>query len=144
MEERDYDSLIDPDKMAENPGLLPYAHTVGSAIIRPIDKGRTKGLAMQAMYEQSDIQLTQIKQQVESLLTQAQKIHDRITISESIYEADCSFKPLIGNTYHLYLKKDGKKVLSMIAPNEWGKIKPYEYEASIRLLADHTWIIVEG
>ena len=40
---------IDLDKIAEQPHLLPYAHTLGGAIIRPIDKGRTKGVAMSAM-----------------------------------------------------------------------------------------------
>ena len=42
---------IDKDKIAENPHLLPYAHTVGGSVIKPIDKGRTKGLALDAMYE---------------------------------------------------------------------------------------------
>jgi len=41
---------IDKDKIAENPHLLPYAHTVGGVVIRPMDRGRTKGLAVQAMY----------------------------------------------------------------------------------------------
>ena len=34
---------IDKDKIAKDPHLLPYAHTVGGAIIKPIDKGRAKG-----------------------------------------------------------------------------------------------------
>ncbi len=45
--------LIDPDKVTDSPGLLPYAHHVGSAMIKPIDQGRTEGLAMSAMYEQT-------------------------------------------------------------------------------------------
>ena len=31
---------IDPEKIAENPHLLPYAHSVGGAVIKPMDKGR--------------------------------------------------------------------------------------------------------
>ena len=34
---------IDKDKVAENPHLLPYSHTVGGVVIRPMDRGRTKG-----------------------------------------------------------------------------------------------------
>ena len=34
---------IDPDKVAENPHSLPYAHTVGGAEIKPVDKGKGKG-----------------------------------------------------------------------------------------------------
>ena len=33
---------IDKDKIADAPHLLPYAHSVGSAIIKPIDKGKVK------------------------------------------------------------------------------------------------------
>jgi hypothetical protein len=39
------DKFINPinkDKVAENPGLLPYAHTAGGAVIRPEDMGKTK------------------------------------------------------------------------------------------------------
>lgn len=130
---------IDKDKVADNPGLLPYAHTVGGAIIRPIDKGRTKGLAMSAMYEQTNRQLDQIRKQVELLMKQAQEIHDRVELSERIYKADLNFKPLIGHVYHLYRKKDESDLLSMISPDEWGRSCPYEFLASAKLLSDHTW-----
>lgn len=136
---------IDKDKIAENPHLLPYAHTLGGAIIRPIDKGKTKGLAMSAMYQQTETSLHQIKEQIETLVNQAQIIHNRIQLSEKIYEADCGFKPNIGHTYHLYQKADNSYSLSMIGPEEWGKNKPFVFLASAELLADHTWrIITEG
>lgn len=132
---------ISEDKITHEPHLLPYAHHVGSAIIRPLDKGKTKGIAMKAMYQQTESHLVQIKDQVELLIKQAQKIHDRIALSEKIYKADCGFKPNIGNTYYLYEKADESWVLSMIGPDEWGKKKPYKYLASTNLLADHTWEI---
>lgn len=134
---------IDIDQVADNPGLLPYAHHVGSAIIKPIDKGRTKGNAMTAMYQQTDTQLTQIKEQVEVLIRQAQELHDRISISERIYKADCGFKPVINKTYYVYKKKDDSWVLSMISPEEWGPKGPYVFIATCELLADHTWNVLE-
>lgn len=130
---------IDLDKVAENPGLLPYAHHVGSAIIKPIDKGRTKGNAMTAMYQQTDNQLNQIKDQVELLIRQAQELHDRISISEKIYEADAGFKPVVNKQYYVYQRKDESWVLSMVSPEEWGPNGPYIYVASCSLMADHTW-----
>ena len=130
---------IDPDKVAENPGIMPYGHTVGSAVIRPIDKGRIKGLAVSSMYEQTEMQMDQLRQQVQLLIDQAEVIRKRVDISEKIYLADISIKPLIGKIYHLYQKKDGGNVLSMIAPTEWGTNCPYEFEASVKLLSDHTW-----
>lgn len=133
---------IDKDKTAENPGLLPYAHHVGSAIIRPIDKGRTRGVAMSAMYEQTDKQLDQIRKQVELLVAQAQDIHKRVEISERIYQAEIPFKPVPGQTYHMYRRKDETTVLSLVGPDEWGTSCPYHFEATVRLMADHTWEIV--
>lgn len=129
---------IDPDKVAENPHLLPYAHTLGGAIIRPLDKGRIEGLAMSAMYEQTGDKLNQIKDQIELLVEQAQKIHNRIGISEKIYEAKYNFKPIIGQMYYLYQKEE-EYILSMISPEEWGKSMPYEFLSRAKVLSDHTW-----
>ncbi len=134
---------IDEDKIAKDPHLLPYAHTLAGAIIRPIDKGRTKGVAMTAMYEQTANQLHQIKDQVEKLMAQAQDIHDRIDVSEKVYLADCSFKPVMGQIYQLYEKSDGSWILSMVTPAEWGANPPYFFLATARLLHDHTWEILE-
>ncbi len=134
---------IDKDKIAENPHLLPYAHTVGGAVIKPIDRGRVKGLALKAMYKQTDLQLDQIKEQINLLAQQANRIQDRVIISEMIYTAQCGFKPNIGETYYLYTKSTGDYVLSMVGPKEWGSKSPYEYQATVNLLADHTWDILE-
>ncbi|MBK8392327.1 MAG: DUF2452 domain-containing protein [Saprospiraceae bacterium] len=133
---------ISSDKITENPGLLPYAHHVGSAIIRPLDKGKTKGNAMKAMYQQTGNQLTQIKDQVELLIKQAQQIHDRINISELIYKADCGVKPVVGETYFLYEKAEDSYLISLISPEEWGQKMPYHFIAEVNLLADHTWNVV--
>lgn len=137
---------IDKDVITDTPHTLPYAHHVGSAVIKPIDKGRVKGLAVTAMYEQTDMQLDQIRKQVELLVQQADQIKQRMRISELIYQADMGFKPLISHTYHLYQRTTGSKwVLSMIAPDEWGKKPPYIFVATVKLLADHTWdILVQG
>jgi hypothetical protein len=108
-----------------------------------MDKGRTKGNAMKAMYQQTDTQLLQIKEQVETLIRQAQAIHDRISVSEKIYQADCGFKPVVGYTYYLYEKKSGSWVISMISPKEWGSSSPYTYIAEVELLADSTWKIID-
>lgn len=135
---------IDKDKITEIPHLLPYAHTVGGVQIKPIDKGRVKGRAVGAMYEQTEMQLDQIRKQVELLAQQAQKIHNRVKISEDIYLAEMNFEPLIGFTYHLYERKNGKKVLSMVGPREWGPNPPFEFIATVKMLSDHTWDVLGG
>jgi hypothetical protein len=134
---------IDGEKIAENPHLLPYAHERGGASIKPVDMGRVKGLAVSAMYEQTDMQLDQIKAQIELLARQANEIQNRMSISERIYEAQMGIDPIIGRVYYLYDKDSGENVLSMISPAEWGPRLPYNYIATIKLLADHTWDILE-
>lgn len=135
---------IDKDSITENPSTLPYAHERGGQLIKPLDKGRIKGNALTAMYEQSDMQLDQIKEQIELLAKQAQSIHDRVKISERIYQADMSIKPLVGKTYHLYRRPEGKEILSLVAPEEWGRSSKLEFIASVKLLADHTWEIISN
>lgn len=136
---------IDKTKVAENPGLLPYAHTSGSAVIRPEDKGRIRGNAMTAMYDQTDRQMEQLRQQMETLVRQAQSLQQRMSISEVIYQAEVPFQPVIHHIYHLYQRKsNGTHLLSMIAPGEWGKTAPYEHLATVRLLGDHTWEVMQG
>lgn len=144
----DHDAFINPidkDKVAETPGLLPYAHTTGSAVIRPEDKGRIRGNAMTAMYDQTERQMEQLRQQMETLVRQARSLDQRMQISEVIYRADIPFQPVIHHVYHLYRRKtDGTHVISMIAPAEWGRKAPYEYLATVRLLGDHTWEVLAG
>lgn len=131
------------EKTTENPGILPYAHHAGSALIKPEDKGKITGRAVAAMHSQTDMQMSQIYQQMQLLADQAKKIQARIEVSERIYQASIAFEPLINHHYFLYQKSDGTDFMSMIAPEEWGRKKDFaEFIAEIKLLADHTWDIL--
>ena len=132
---------IDATKVAQNPGFLPYAHTAGGAVIRPEDKGRIKGNAMMAMYEQTDRQIGQLREQMETLVAQAKALQRRKEISEVIYQAALGFRPVMGHIYHLYRKQNAMHTISLIAPDEWRKC-PYTYLATVQLLYDHTWEVL--
>ncbi|MEO7313262.1 MAG: DUF2452 domain-containing protein [Chitinophagaceae bacterium] len=120
--------------------VLPYASSVGSVVIRPTKEGVIKHKALSAMEEQTEMQLDQIRAQIELLARQATEIRKRKELSLMVYEARLSFKPQIGQTYHLYEKGDGSHTLSLVAPEEWGGSGPFKlFVASVRLLADHTW-----
>jgi len=123
--------------------VLPYSSSVAGVAIRPTKEGVIKHKALSAMEDQTNMQLNQIRQQVELLAKQAQEIRKRKELSMMIYEAKLTFKPQIGHTYHLYEKNNGDHMLSMVAPNEWGKSGPFkQFISSVKLLADHTWIEV--
>lgn len=141
-------SLIDlekeKDKITDLPGLIEYAHHAGSAIIKPEDKGRIKGNAVAAMHDQTDRQFRQLYEQMQTLIEQAKYLKNRVEVSERIYQATVPFQPVIGKIYYLYKRNDGRDLLSMVSPDEWGKSFPYEsFEAEVRLLSDHTWEVVQ-
>ncbi|SOE22777.1 Protein of unknown function [Spirosomataceae bacterium TFI 002] len=131
---------IDIKMVADNPGLMEYATSAGSAIIKPEDMGKVKGKAQMAMRQQTFDQLEKLYRQIDFLTKQASEIKDRIEVSERIYDAKMSFEPVINHSYYLYEKKDGMDVLSMVAPEEWGGRLPFNhFLAKALLLADHTW-----
>lgn len=143
-EKEEFINPIDPDKITETPHNLPYAHHTGSALVKPEDQGKIKSRGLNAMEHQTDMQLGQIYEQMQLLADQAKKLQERKEISERIYLAEMRFEPLINHIYHLYKKEDRNHLLSLIAPNQWGKSKnTFQFIATVRLLADHTWDILE-
>lgn len=143
----DVDS-IDLDKLKEfttdNPGLVPYAHSVGGAVVRPDDMNLVKSRAQKAMEEHASQQMGQIVEQIKLLAKQAEKIKKNVEISKDIYQAEIGFEPVIGETYYLYQKNKKTKLVSLIAPEEWGQNNQYEFIAKIKLLADRTWQVLDS
>lgn len=120
----------------------PYALSVSSPKIEPIDKRMLVANAHESMQHQAEQQISMLKKQAELLMKQAKAIEDRLALSHAIYKADINFEPVIHGIYHVYQKDDGTQVLSMVAPYEWGKNAPYQFLNTVRLLADRTWEIL--
>jgi hypothetical protein len=121
----------------------PYAITVSSPKIEPIDKRLLKANAHEAMQHQAQQQIDMLRKQAALLIQQAKDIERRLEVSHSIYQANINFEPVVGGVYHLYQKEDGTQVLSMVAPYEWGKTMPFaEFLNTVRLLADKTWDVL--
>jgi hypothetical protein len=124
--------------------VLPYSASVSGAVIKPTEEGVIRHKALTAMEEQTNMQLEQIRKQIELLALQAQEIQKRKELSIIIYGAKLNFQPVIGQIYYLYEKHDGSHLVSMISPKEWGG-GPGPYKklvAPVKLLADHTWMEV--
>jgi hypothetical protein len=125
--------------------VLPYASSIGGVVVRPTKEGVIRHQALQAMEEQTNMQLDQIREQIELLARQAQEIVKRKELSLMIYEAKLNFRPVIGQVYHLYQRNDDTYLLSMVSPKEWGGAGPFKaFISSAKLLADHTWAEVSG
>ena len=135
---------IDIDHTTDKPSSLQYPHHRGSMAVTPTKEGQVRSNALAAMEQQTGMQMQQIQEQIELLAKQAQDLKNRQELSLKIYDAKMSFKPLIGHAYYLYQKENSSYILSMVAPNEWGKNLPWnEFEGKVQLLADHTWMIVD-
>ena len=120
--------------------VLPYSASVSGAVIRANEEGMIKHKALTAMEEQTNMQLDQIRKQIELLALQAHEIQRRKELSMMIYNARLSFKPNIGQTYYLYEKHDDSFMLSLVSPKEWGPSGPFKkFVSAVRLMADHTW-----
>ncbi len=133
------------DKVTDLPGLIEYAHGVGSAIVKPEDKGKIKGTAVTAMHEQTDRQFRQLYEQMRTLVEQANYLKKRVNISERIYLADMGFQPVYNQNYYLFQRANGEDVLTMVSPEEWGRSNPFKkFIAQVRLLSDHTWEVVRA
>jgi predicted transcriptional regulator len=118
--------------------VLPYSASVSGVVIRPTQEGVIRHKVLTAMEEQTNMQLDQIRKQVELLALQAQEIQSRKELSMIVYSAKLNFQPIIGNIYHLYENNDGSYMISI---NEWGRgTKSFkQHHAKVQLLADHTW-----
>jgi hypothetical protein len=120
--------------------VMPYSTSVSGAVVKATEEGVIRHKALTAMEEQTNMQLDQIRKQIELLAIQAQEIHQRKELSMLIYGAKLSFKPEIGQVYYLYEKADGAHMISLISPKEWGASMPFKgFVAAVQLLADHTW-----
>ncbi len=132
--------LTDVEVYHKQLSVLPYSASVSGAVIKPNEAGVIRHQALTAMEEQTNMQLTQIRQQIELLAIQAKEIQKRKELSMLIYDAKLSFSPVIGQTYYLYETKDDSHLLSMVGPKEWGAKLPFKsFVAAVCLLADHTW-----
>src|SRR6202008_3171288 len=79
--------------------VLPYSASVSGAVIKHNEEGLIKHKALTAMEEQTNMQLDQIRKQIELLALQAHEIQKRKEFSMMIYGAKLAFKPNIGQVY---------------------------------------------
>ncbi len=142
-------SINDPDPAASSDpqdsnsvrwGLSEVPMHVGSAMIRPEDRGKIKAVALQSAQNQAQQQMAMLKRQAEALMEEARRIEERLRLSAQIFEADVNFTPVVGQIYHLYNRESGSKFLSLIGPRQWSeRSKPLEHLGTFRYLADSTW-----
>ena len=120
-----------PDNVADNPALLPYASNVGAPAIRPDNVDIWKQRSINKVNKQLSTKFEELKQEYRKLVEEFQW-------NELVYTAKFSYEPVIGETYHLYIGRDGAPFLSLINPDEWDR----EHIGSFQLDSNQKWIKV--
>ena len=120
-----------PDNVADNPALLPYASNVSAPVIRPdnIDDWKLRGV--HKVNKQIETKFNELKEEYLKLV-------EEYKWNELVYQSKFSYEPVIGETYYLYVGRDGNPFLSLISPNEWNM----EHIGSFRLNSEQKWIKV--
>ncbi len=117
-----------PDNVADSPGLLPYASNVGAPAIKVEDISAWKSVNAIKVNKQLETKFNELKAEYKKLV-------EEYRWNELVYNAKFAFEPVIGQTYHLYVGKDGNIFLSMINPDEW----TYECVGSFTLDSNNKW-----
>jgi len=124
-----------PHTMSEPPtkpsrAFLPYPVSTLSPPIIPNDLTSFKSRGISQVERDLQQKLQEIRETYLATI-------DHFNWNKLVYEADIQFEPIIGGTYHVYEMR-GRKVLSMISPDEW----PQKHLATVRLNMDRQWKIV--
>ena len=110
-----------PDNVADSPGLLPYASNVGAPAIKVEDISAWKAVNAIKVNHQLQTKFNELKEEYKKLV-------EEYKWNELVYNAKFSFEPVIGQTYHLYIGRDGNIFLSMVNPDEWS----YEWAGRLK------------
>lgn len=114
---------VDTGKFDAN--LKNYPTTVGSQKFDPIVVDKSEGIKADKFFNS---RLTELKKEYEILVS-------KYVDTKLVYDSDYNFQPIVGETYHLYERKNGSKFLSIISPSDWKQ----EYVGSFILLNNGTW-----
>lgn len=108
--------------------LKPYATSVGAPVITPIDTTAWKNRSINKVNHKIKTKYLELKAEYERMMQEFE-------YNNLILNANFSFEPIIGETYHLYLNKKDEHFLSLIAPEHCN----FNYVGSFILNADQIW-----
>jgi hypothetical protein len=109
--------------------LLSYGMSVGDAAIQPTDATAFKKKSVARVKNEFETRFEELKQAYEQLV-------DEYNWNKLVYESEFKWEPNIGETYHLYQRKDGSTFLSMIEPTNF---RSATFVGSFRLNSFSKW-----
>ena len=108
--------------------LKPYATNVGAPVITITDTVAWKNRSINKLNHKVKTRYQEIKAQYDQLMQEFE-------YNTLIYNAKFSFEPIIGDSYHLYMRDNNETFLSLIAPEHCN----FKSLGSFRLNSDQIW-----
>lgn len=114
----------------KNPNALTYGTTPSTpASLKPVEIDKWK----------ADVSPTfkhYYTERYNELVRQFQELVSDYDTNQMCYEASIGFKPIMGQSYHLYQKPDGTRFFSLVPPQSafWGG-----YVGMFKLNAQYAW-----
>ncbi|PQJ32685.1 GTP-binding protein [Nonlabens arenilitoris] len=128
-EEKKPDYVVyDEETGTYNAALLPYSSGVAAPKITTPDITSWKQTNINKVNHEIKSQFDQLKAEYDAMV---KKFED----NQLVYGAKFSFEPIVGEIYHLYLGKDGRHFLSVIAPQECN----WDFVGTYRLSSEKLW-----
>lgn len=126
------DNVVFSEESGYYANTLNYPTNVGAPSIKIDDIADWKNKSIRNVNKEFESKFNELKMQYEQLMQEYEW-------NEIVYNAKFSFEPLVGETYHLYLREDGSNFLSLIDPNTWHK----EHIGSFKLNSNKKWLHVD-
>lgn len=123
------DSVVWDEEKGYISNILPYGTNNSAPAIKLDDVDSWKNASKVKVNHQ-------FKTRYDELVAEAQKLADEINWNELVYNSEYSFIPVIGQTYHLYMRKNDSLFLSLISPSEWTQ----KFIASFVLDSSEKWV----
>ena len=104
-----------PDNVVDAPGLMRYTTNLGAPAvqIKSTQPWRNRGV------NKVNNRLAQRAQEIRQM---AQEMADEFYWNQTLYAAQYSFEPVVGEDYYLYSRHDHSIFLSPIAPDQWDQV----------------------
>ena len=127
------DNIVFSEENGYNANVLAYPTNVGAPAIKLDNVVDWKNIGIRNVNKEFESKFNELKAEYEKLM-------EEYEWNEILYNAKYSFEPIIGETYHLYLVKDGYKCLALIHPEFCNK----EHIGSFKKKKKKKWIHIDS
>ena len=108
--------------------LKPYATNVSAPVITTTDSLAWKNRNINKVNKHIQAKYNELKAAYDQMMEQYE-------YNNLVYAAAFNFEPVVGDTYHLYIRENNSSFLSIIAPEECN----FNHVGSFYLDADGIW-----